>query len=137
MLLLQKTWKGKLADKDIEFVLERLENIDDKQALQLSTQPLKSPIIVWIFTFLSLGCFGIDRFYKGDILLGILKLLLTLVALFSIEKILGDMDNEFAVLLLYLPLIITFCELITIFSSTRKDNLIKILKALASVNVNK
>lgn len=131
-VLLQKTWKGKLADKDMKFILGRFENIDDKKALQLSTQPLKSPILVWIIS-LFFGGLGIDRFYKGDYFLGALKLVI-LVSTVALEINL-DIDNE---VFLRMPFfVIALSELITIFSSTRKDNLIKVLKALASVNANK
>lgn len=132
MLLLQKTWKGKLADKDIEFVLERLENIDDKQALQLSSTTLKSPILVWIVSFF-LGNFGIDRFYKGDIFIGMSKLIITL----SMVALIWDVDDNDADLFAStLLVVVAFCEISTI-CSTQKDNFIKILKALASVKANK
>lgn len=82
--LLQRQWKNKLAYKDMMFVLGRLGNIDDKQVVYLSTQPLKSPILVWILTFFGFGFLGIDRFYKGDISLGILKLIISLVMMLAI-----------------------------------------------------
>lgn len=134
--LLQRQWKNKLAYKDMMFVLERLGNIDDKQAVYLSTQPLKSPILVWILTFFGFGFLGIDRFYKGDISLGILKLIISLVMMLAI--VVGYNAEIFYITSLFIICYFIYCcEIITIISSTRKDNFIKILKALANVNVNK
>lgn len=134
--LLQRQWKNKLAYKDMMFVLERLGNIDDKQVVYLSTQPLKSPILVWILTFFGFGFLGIDRFYKGDISLGILKLIISLVMMLTI--VVGYNAEIFYITSLFIICYFIYCcEIITIISSTRKDNFIKILKALANVNVNK
>lgn len=134
--LLQRQWKNKLAYKDMMFVLERLGNIDDKQAVYLSTQPLKSPILVWILTFFGFGFLGIDRFYKGDISLGILKLIISLVMMLAI--VVGYNAEIFYITSLFIICYFIYCcEIITIISSTQKDNFIKILKALANVNVNK
>lgn len=134
--LLQRQWKNKLAYKDMMFVLGRLGNIDDKQAVYLSTQPLKSPILVWILTFFGFGFLGIDRFYKGDISLGILKLIISLVMMLAI--VVGYNAEIFYITILFIIYYFIYCcEIITIISSTQKDNFIKILKALANVNVNK
>lgn len=43
--------------------------------------PLKSAMVGFLLAFLGLGWFGIDRFYKGDIMLGLFKLFCPLLAL--------------------------------------------------------
>lgn len=49
----------------------------------VETQPLiivkqKSALVGFLLAFIGLGWFGIDRFYKGDIMLGLLKLVSSL-----------------------------------------------------------
>lgn len=64
--------KDKIPNESIYFMQDKLENIDDKKANHLSMLNLKDPkigLILGIF----LGMLGVDRFYKGDIGLGILK----------------------------------------------------------------
>lgn len=45
--------------------------------------PLKSAMVGFLLAFLGLGWFGIDRFYKGDIMLGLFKLFCPLLALIA------------------------------------------------------
>lgn len=52
----------------------RLDKIPDDKIMSLAMIELKSPLIGLILGLL-FGGFGIDRFYKGDIGLGILKFL--------------------------------------------------------------
>lgn len=43
--------------------------------------PLKSAMVGFLLAFIGLGWFGIDRFYKGDIMLGLFKLFCPILAL--------------------------------------------------------
>ena len=54
----------------------------------VETQPLiivkqKSALVGFLLAFIGLGWFGIDRFYKGDIMLGLFKLFCPLLALIA------------------------------------------------------
>ena len=61
------------ADK-ILYVKEKLMALDDEKYALLISQDLKDPTISLILS-LFLGSLGIDRFFIGDIGLGVLKLL--------------------------------------------------------------
>ena len=45
--------------------------------------PLKSAMVGFLLAFIGLGWFGIDRFYKGDIMLGLFKLFCPILALIA------------------------------------------------------
>lgn len=54
----------------------------------VETQPLiivkqKSVLVGFLLAFIGLGWFGIDRFYKGDIMLGLFKLFCPILALIA------------------------------------------------------
>lgn len=60
-----------------EFILElrdSLERADDRQTPLIMAYPYKSPALALILSIF-LGEFGIDRFYVGDVFLGVLKLI--------------------------------------------------------------
>ena len=58
----------------ISTIRERLLQVSDDKAVMLSTMQFKDPTIVLILSIF-LGSFGIDRFFIGDMGLGIGKLL--------------------------------------------------------------
>ena len=72
MLLTQ--WAEKIPPNKTIILQKELEDIDDSTALALAAIPLKDPVLGIVLSIF-LGYFGIDRFYKGDIIFGILKLL--------------------------------------------------------------
>lgn len=92
--------------KDAYYMQEKLDNLDERKASYISMLNLKSPIMGLILG-LFLGVLGVDRFYKGDIGLGILKLI-TLGAL-----------GWWAIIDLFL-----------VFKGIKKDNLQKVQQAL-------
>lgn len=61
------------ADK-ILFLRDTLEGADERSYKRISALTLKSPTTVLLFSIF-LGGFGVDRFYIGDTLIGVLKLL--------------------------------------------------------------
>ncbi len=61
------------ADK-ILFLRDTLEGADERSYKRISTLSLKSPTTVLLFSIF-LGGLGVDRFYIGDTLIGVLKLL--------------------------------------------------------------
>lgn len=74
LIMLTSMWSNKIPT-DAVFILQgRLEKIPEDKIQSLSFIPLKEPIVGLILG-LFFGVFGIDRFYKGDIGLGILKFL--------------------------------------------------------------
>ncbi len=66
--------QGKIGANELIAAQGRLEKIPDDKITSLALVELKSPVIGLILGLL-FGGFGVDRFYKGDIGLGILKFL--------------------------------------------------------------
>ena len=60
--------------KDAYHMQEKLDSLDEKKASQIAMLDLKSPLTGLVLG-VAAGAFGVDRFYKGDIGLGILKLI--------------------------------------------------------------
>lgn len=75
-VMLMAQWAEKIPPKKSIILQKELKNIDDSTALALAAIPLKDPILGLVLSIF-FGGFGVDRFYKGDILLGILKLCLS------------------------------------------------------------
>lgn len=69
------TSSDKFHARDINLLTEALEHADELQQRKFMVQPYKHPILTLVLS-ISLGVFGVDRFYLGDIFLGILKLVL-------------------------------------------------------------
>ena len=70
--------KDKIPSQALIIVQEKLQGADEEKVKNLSLVPLKNPIIGLILG-LFLGGFGADRFYKGDMGLGIAKIALLFV----------------------------------------------------------
>lgn len=92
--------------KDAYYMQEKLDNLDERKAIYITMLNLKSPIMGLILG-LFLGGLGVDRFYKGDIGLGILKLIT-----------LGGF------------MIWSIIDLFLVFKGIKKDNLQKVQQAL-------
>ncbi len=59
---------------DIPIIKASLEKISDDKFIVFQSINYKSPVVAIVLSLL-LGCFGIDRFYIGNVLFGILKLI--------------------------------------------------------------
>lgn len=106
-VMLLSNWTDKVPKDKLLLLQTRLEEVDDSSAVMLSTLNLKDPFIA-ILLSVFLGYFGIDRFYKGDIVLGILKLLFSWIT-FGIWWVL---------------------DWFFVYKGIKEDNLQKILQAL-------
>ncbi|WP_169763952.1 TM2 domain-containing protein [Campylobacter mucosalis] len=67
-------YKDKVLPENLLMLKEKLEKADERSVSALQLLNLKDPMIGLILG-LFFGTLGIDRFYKGDKLLGILKLI--------------------------------------------------------------
>lgn len=66
--------KDKIPSDSYVYMKDKLDGADEKVVNQLSMMSLKDPTMALILSLI-LGGLGVDRFYKGDIGLGVLKLL--------------------------------------------------------------
>lgn len=69
------------------FIKEKLVKIPEKDQSLVQSIPLKNPIITLILS-LFFGCLAFDRFYLGDIGLGIIKIISVIFVIGSIWVIL-------------------------------------------------
>lgn len=67
----------KFKPTDMFLLRKILTNVPESQQFCIQAVPLKNPLITLILSLL-LGAFAVDRFYIGDISLGIIKIILTL-----------------------------------------------------------
>lgn len=105
--LLLSVWNNKIPSENLLMLQAQLESIDEKEAISLSLIPLKEPF-VGLLLGLFFGMFGVDRFYKGDIGLGVAKLLLCWLTL-------G---------------IWALIDLFFVYTGIKKDNFQKIMQAI-------
>lgn len=72
--ILSKKWTGKVPKESLELLKGRLAKIEDVHKVQsFGLLQLKSPFLGFVLG-LFLGWLGVDRFYKGDMGLGIGKI---------------------------------------------------------------
>lgn len=74
LIMITSAWGNKIPSEATFMLQGRLEKIPEDKIQVLSFIPLKDPIIGLILG-LFFGALSVDRFYKGDIGLGILKFL--------------------------------------------------------------
>ncbi|RDU66652.1 NINE protein [Helicobacter equorum] len=117
------TLQDKIPSTSLPLVKEKLEKASEDQISSLAVLPLKSHIIGLVLGW-SLGICGADRFYKGDIALGIAKLALFLVGCITIAIGIGG-------LLIFAALIWSFVDLFLVWKGIKQDNLDKILSVLS------
>lgn len=117
------TLQDKIPSTSLPLVKEKLEKASEDQISSLAVLPLKSHIIGLVLGW-SLGICGADRFYKGDIALGIAKLVLFLVGCITVSIAIGG-------LLIFAALIWSFVDLFLVWKGIKQDNLDKILSVLS------
>lgn len=117
------TLQDKIPSTSLPLVKEKLEKASEDQISSLAVLPLKSHIIGLVLGW-SLGICGADRFYKGDIALGIAKLALFLVGCITVAIGIGG-------LLIFAALIWSFVDLFLVWKGIKQDNLDKILSVLS------
>ena len=103
--LVVANWEGKVPKESLDMLKGRLMKIADRQKIaSLGIIQLKSPVVCLILGLLFSGL-GVDRFYKGDIGLGIAKF-------FSIFILVG--------------MIWAFVDLFLVWKGIKKENFEKI-----------
>ncbi|EJW9590746.1 TM2 domain-containing protein [Campylobacter coli] len=112
----------KIPSNSLPLVQDKLKNASEDKINSLTILPFKSHIIGLILG-LFLGAFGIDRFYKGDIGLGIAKLITWLVGVVTIWIYIGG-------LILFVLWIWCIVDWFLVWKGIKKDNLNKILAVL-------
>ncbi|MBZ7985616.1 TM2 domain-containing protein [Campylobacter sp. Cr9] len=139
---------GKIKSNDLVSLKDK--NLDKKILLALNLKSPKIGVILGIF----FGVFGVDRFYKGDIFLGIIKLILSFIshaALFTaflsaLSVIVyaapdappapPNLEQEIDTIILYcfgiwfLFMIYIVCDLFLVYRGIKKDNFQKILMVI-------
>ncbi len=129
--ILLAQWKDKIPNDGYFLLQEKLKDADSNSLMVLSHLHLKSCFIGFVLGFF-LGGFGIDRFYKGDIGLGIVKCLL--FGIFYVIACFAMIVDVFGIIFL-LPILLTigmwcFIDLFLVWRGIKQDNLKKILIAL-------
>lgn len=108
-------WQDKIPTESVLILQDQLKNIPEDRTTPLMGIQLKNPLIGLILGIF-LGTLGIDRFYKGNIGLGIAKLVLTLT---------------------YFGLIISsiwaIVDLFLVWKGIKKDNLQKIQSVILAL----
>lgn len=95
-VMLVSSWDGKIPSEQVFNLSKTLEKADDDTLSALAMLPLKNPII-GLMLGLFLGPFGVDRFYKGDIGLGVAKLVFTLTIIGTIVSVIWAIVDLFLV----------------------------------------
>lgn len=62
----------------IALLKDKLSRMEEEKQIAVQSVPLKNPTVTLLLAVFA-GALGADRFYIGDILLGVLKLLLSLI----------------------------------------------------------
>lgn len=114
--------KDKIPSQALIIVQEKLQNADEEKVNNLSLVPLKNPIIGLILG-LFLGGFGADRFYKGDMGLGIAKIALLFVGGATTFLIIGGF-------LLLILVIWCVADYFFVWKGIQQDNLNRVLQVL-------
>ncbi|NDJ27668.1 NINE protein [Campylobacter sp. MIT 19-121] len=132
----------KIDGANMPLLKQNIEELSDEEMQSLMCISFKNPVVGLLFGFF-MGIFGFDRFYKGDTILGVLKIILFVlcVVLFVSGIVIlatsGFRDEEQAIALLVClglaflaSLIWWFVDLFMVYFGIKKDNFIKIMEAI-------
>lgn len=141
-------WDSKIPQNSENLLKEKLEKISPENLSILEKLPLKNPNIALILCVF-FGIFGIEDFYRNRNKLGILKLVLTAIALFLtmiVYIIVDEFDGVyvmspqmiyllviFAMILFFIVAVLVVINLFTISECVKKDNLTLIDKYIAMI----
>ena len=131
--------KDKVPSNALLSLKESLDKADEGASRRLLLINLKNAILGLIFSVILPG---VDRIYKGDIILGIFKIIYIVGVYIGIEADLGDrlIANESAVLavlwLLAMVAMVAWCvaDMFLVWKGIKRDNLKKIFEILETKN---
>ena len=119
----------------VPYIRERLLVIDDESWQRLSTMQFRNPMIALL---LSIGCgtYGADRFYTGQYLLGIFKLIttVTFLAIVIIHTVWSIENWVYIILMMSIMSIVIFWYFIDIFLITKTTKELNYNKLLTILN---
>ncbi|TQR27809.1 NINE protein [Campylobacter sp. MIT 97-5078] len=135
----------KIDEANMPLIKQSIEELNDEDIQSLMCISFKNPIIGLLFGFF-MGIFGFDRFYKGDTILGIFKIILFVlcIGLFIVAIIIlvGFRYEDLAIVLfiasgltLLASLIWWFIDLFMVYFGIKKDNFTKTMKAIHILKV--
>ncbi|WP_295739694.1 TM2 domain-containing protein [uncultured Helicobacter sp.] len=143
--MLAQQWVNKIPAEATLSLQQQLDKLPNDKISSLGFLPLKDPVIGLVLG-LFLGHFGADRFYKGDIGLGILKIILGILGIvFFVVFILAGAvmssningDSHFLVafflglLALLAPSIWVIADWFFVWKGIKQDNFNKITECLS------
>ncbi|MCX2717122.1 NINE protein [Helicobacter sp. MIT 21-1697] len=118
--IISGNWEGKVSKDSLMLLQGRLAQVTNENAIaSFGLIQLKSPVVGLILGLL-FGGLGVDRFYKGDMGLGALKLIVFIIG-FALS---------FLIIPPIFPCIWILLDFFLVYRGIRKDNFEKINKQL-------
>lgn len=123
--------KDKIPSDSIFYLKESLKKANDEQRQRLFLVKMKNPLFGLLFAFILPG---LDRIYKGDIVLGIVKAIFLFFSYVGLSIGSGIHYNETAAIVflvfVMVSLIWAVADYFLVWKGICKDNLKRILEAL-------
>lgn len=115
----------------LPYLKESLEKISEEQKQKLLLLKFKNPLYGLLFSIIIPG---VDRIYKGDIVLGVLKLILFPFAYISLRIAIDNKDTMKSIIfsILFSALLVwTILDIFLVHKGIAEDNLKKIFEIFA------